>query len=455
MSASHKGPSVEAPLWNLRFPNANVTATELLTFLPGCLSSPDVIYRFASNLVTWDAILSVVNSNRILGKPWDSEYCYRTARNAMRHAGHADWTLNKHAQYFGESLRNWNPENLSVSGFRTSFRTSGTSIPDNDIPFAQLADGVKNMPQGDDALDLTRMIQHCVQKPTEGWMYPSNYDILLEHLGGPKQLNAANMDRPIFARWQHVIPHVPRTRKRTEATPQPKMEAPVRPSTPQTEEQATRRSGRRGRPSLKKRELQDVDISEAEAGGTEGPDEEYVAEPTLWMKPPTTSGVMSSQALQYVFEAGPSPGAVDKFDAYAFGSGPRTTAPFRPLHLITVDNLKFDDLSGWAENVRWAAEQYATFRETGWTECPEHMEQIAQHRQEQTWASAELVIAITDKKEAEKEDEAFVDAMVEGAMASMERREQDTRMWIWGDVAEEFVDAQGMPGIRLRQRSRR
>ncbi|KAJ4353607.1 uncharacterized protein N0V89_005337 [Didymosphaeria variabile] len=455
MSASHKGSHVEVPLRNLRFPNANVTAIELLTFLPGCLSSPDIIYRFASNLVTWDAILSVVNTNRVLKKAWDSEYCYRTARNAMRHAGHGDWTLNKHSQYFGETLRNWNTDNLSVSGFRTSFRTSATSIPDDDIPFVRLADGVKNMPQGDDALDLTRMIQHCIQNPAEDWMYPSNYDILLEHLGGAKQLSAANLDRPTFVRWQHVIPHVPRSRKRTEMKPQPKMRAPGLSSTPQAEAQATRRSGRRGRPSLKKRELQEGDMSEAEASDAEVQDEEYVPGPTFWIKPLTTGGIMSSQALQYVFEAEPSPDAVNKFDAYAFGNGPRTTAPFRPLHLVIVDKLKFDDLSGWAENIRWAAEQYATFGETGWTECPEHMEQIAQIRQEQTWASAELVIAITDKKKAEEEDEAWVAAMMEGTMASMNRSEPDQRMWIWGDVAEEYVDAEGTSRMRIRPWPRR
>ncbi|KAF2450987.1 hypothetical protein P171DRAFT_335396, partial [Karstenula rhodostoma CBS 690.94] len=407
---------------NLRFPNANLTAIELLTFLPGCLNSPDIIYRFASNGISWDAILSIVNTNRILEQEWTAEYCYRTARNAMRHAGHNDWTLKKHPQYFGDRLRSWNAANLNVSGFRTSLSTSGERKPDADIRFARLADGVKHMPKGDDALDFTRMIQHCVQNPTEDWMYPSNYDLLLEHLGGQKQPVATNMDRPIFARWEHVIPHKPRSSRSAVIVPQPKKPLPGRSATPQTDVQASRRSGRRGRPSLKKRELQEgksrpphrgdrradclIDdlLSGAEDSGVEDQNEEYVPKPTRWVKPPITGGAMSSQALQYAFEAQPSSEANDKFDAYAFGNGPRTFAPFRPLHLITVGNLKFDDLSGWAENLRWAAEQHSTFGETGWTECPEHMERIAEIRREQTWASAELVLSIEDNQQEEDED---------------------------------------------------
>jgi hypothetical protein len=174
-----------------------------------------------------------------------------------------------------------------------------------------------------------------------------------------------------------------------------------------------------------------------------------------WVKPPIAGGTMSFQALHYAFETQPSHTTNDHFDAYAFGSGPRLCAPFRPLHLITVKNLKCDDLSGWAENLRWAAEQNSTFGETGWTECPEHMEQIAEIRQRQTWASAELAIVIMDNQEEEEEDETWVKAMVEGTIASMDRREPNERLWVWGDVAEEYVDAQGRLQLRWRPWPRR
>ncbi|KAF9730853.1 hypothetical protein PMIN01_10811 [Paraphaeosphaeria minitans] len=446
--------SVENLTRNMRFPNANFTAIELLTFLPGCLNSPDVIYRFASNGISLDAILSIVNTNRVLEQQWTAEYCYRTVRNAMRHDGHSGWTLKKHPQYFADSLRDWNAESLSVSGFRVSLSTYHKRKPDADIRFARLADGVRHMPAGVDALDLTRLVQHCVQNPSEEWMYPSNYNMLLAHLGGSKQPVAANMDRPIFERWEHAIPHIPRRTRPAELNPQSK-QALRRSVTPKTEGEAPRRSGRRWRPSFKSRELQE-DFSGTEDSGVEDENEESGPKPMRWVKPPLTGGsTMLSQALQYAYSAKPSPKTDDMFDAYAFGNGPRVTAPFRPLHRVTIKSLKSDDLGGWAENLRWAAEQHTTFGETGWTECPEHMERIAELRQEQTWASAELVISIENNQQEEKEDTAWVSTMVEGTLASMYRREIDTIMSIRGDIDEEYFDAEGRLKFRPRPWPRR
>lgn len=193
------------------------------------------------------------------------------------------------------------------------------------------------------------------------------------------------------------------------------------------------------------------DLSGAEDGGIEDQSEEYAPELIRWVKPPITGGgTMSTQALQYDLAVQPLPQTDNVFDAYVFGDGPRTMTPFRPLHLISIGNLKFDDLSGWAENLRWAAEQHVTFGETGWTECPQHMERIAEIRREQTWASAELVISIEDNQKEQEEEPAWVEAMVEGTLASMRRRELDQRMWIWGDIGEEYIDAQG--GLQVRKR---
>lgn len=467
--------SVEYPIRILNFPNADLTAIELLTFLPGCLRSPDIIYRFASNGISFDAILSIVNTNRELVQRWGAEYCYGMLRNTMRHEGHDHWTLNKHSQHFADKLGSWNAASLSVSGFR-ALSIGDKRKPETEIPFARLADGVKHMPVGDDALDLTRMVQHCVENPLEGWRYPRDYDMLLHYLGGPKQHNAAHLDRPIFERWEHVIPHVPRRLKAHQVAALLEKQAFERQATPQTDAEAPRRSGRRGRPSLKKRELQEsrsmsrlpslfIDStrvvmhadfatdgsSEAEDSGIDDQNEVYVPKPVRWAQVSNPgSSTMSFQALQYAFAVQPSPKPDDMFDPYAFGAGPRTEAPFRSLHLIIAKNLKTHDLSGWAENIRWADEQHTTFDETGWTECPEHMERIAELRREQVWASAELVISIEEKQQEEEEDEAWVEGMVEGTVGAMQTRELDPSAWVWGDIRDEHVDDNGTWSMRKR-----
>ena len=177
--------------------------------------------------------------------------------------------------------------------------------------------------------------------------------------------------------------------------------------------------------------------------------------PLRWEKAPPTAGVMSIRALQFAFEAqhprDPSK-ETDPYDAYAFGDGPRTRAPFRPLHLI--QGVKCADLSGWAENLRWAGEQYATFGEAGWTECPEHMQRIARIRQGRLWASGELMLSIKDKIVREIESEEAIEAAEAHAMQTVPWRESNKRLWIWGDLWQECFDAStGRWQIVRRQRS--
>ncbi|KAJ4287819.1 hypothetical protein N0V90_012523 [Kalmusia sp. IMI 367209] len=137
---------------------------------------------------------------------------------------------------------------------------------------------------------------------------------------------------------------------------------------------------------------------------------EYRGEPISWVKPALNTGAgFSDEALQRVFSEQRSPVVDIPYDAYAFDEGPRKVPPFRPLRLIREP--KFHDTCGWAENLRWVAEQHSTFGETGWTESPQHMERIAQIRQEQIWASSELVLKTSDEMEEEERDEAWLSAM--------------------------------------------
>jgi hypothetical protein len=79
-------------------------------------------------------------------------------------------------------------------------------------------------------------------------------------------------------------------------------------------------------------------------------------------------------------------GGSDGFAPYTF-FGPRDSPPFRLLHHIIRTDV--DDLSTWAENMRWAAEQRATSggAAEGWVERPEYINRIAQTRAAQQWVS--------------------------------------------------------------------
>lgn len=194
-----------APPRDVPFPrDANMTAVELLTFLPNYLTSFDVAYRFASNKATCNAMVSILDTHRTLTMPSRKhavEYCHRTMRNVIREEGHAGWGLESHLKRFKEELRDWNPTNLSVGAFRTRTQVVGEGRVDPEIPFASLGEGVIRMPQGNDALDLTRMVEYCLRHPSKGWMYPTHYQELLQEVGGRQQPTAANMDQEVFKRW--------------------------------------------------------------------------------------------------------------------------------------------------------------------------------------------------------------------------------------------------------------
>jgi hypothetical protein len=70
-------------------------------------------------------------------------------------------------------------------------------------------------------------------------------------------------------------------------------------------------------------------------------------------------------------------------------NGPRRHPPFRELHRLT-DPFPHD-VSEWAENIRWAKEQHATFGSETWTEYDYHLELITTHRREVLWASEEAI----------------------------------------------------------------
>ncbi len=76
---------------------------------------------------------------------------------------------------------------------------------------------------------------------------------------------------------------------------------------------------------------------------------------------------------------------------YRFNGGPRRHAPFRELYRLTQPYSW--DVSDWAENIRWAKEQYTAFGVTTWTEYDYHLEMITHWRYSTMWVSEEMVEA--------------------------------------------------------------
>jgi len=111
----------DAPSQNLPFPsNGNITAIELITFLPSSIKSWDVIERFISNSANVPILAYILNTNRNMpyGKMAHNSMlrlmqCQARLRPEKRYEG---WTVKKHVR-----PRGWDERavGLRVAGYRT------------------------------------------------------------------------------------------------------------------------------------------------------------------------------------------------------------------------------------------------------------------------------------------------------------------------------------------------
>jgi hypothetical protein len=197
--------------WNLPFPDGNLTAAEILAYLPHWLKSIDVIDRFISHGAKAGHLAAMINTFRDqpLGQDFQPNSAMVMMKYAMRRAGYEGWIFGTHFEYEREFPR---PEDdLSVTDFRTPNRTHPKEVrttPEKDKvnqdcaprDFKTLNLHVKEHPSGGDALDLTRCVQYAIEHEEEVWLFPTDFQRLITHLGGPATVTHAHHDRQVFAR---------------------------------------------------------------------------------------------------------------------------------------------------------------------------------------------------------------------------------------------------------------
>lgn len=194
-----------SPNCDVAFPAGNLTAAEILAYLPHWLKSIDVIDRLVSNDAKTVVIAAIVDEVR--NPPTDGGFRRNTVQimmsQAMRHAGYEKWTLGTHTSWFRE--KEHDNSSLSVAGFRTpgqthlntqNMRVNGTVS----VNFRDLAIHVKKHPTGADSLDLTRCVRYALDHAKEEWLFPDDYERLVTHLGGSARITLSHYDRQVFAR---------------------------------------------------------------------------------------------------------------------------------------------------------------------------------------------------------------------------------------------------------------
>ncbi|KAH4217362.1 hypothetical protein HBI06_216930 [Parastagonospora nodorum] len=226
-----------SPHWNLPFPAGNITAAELMAYLPHWLKSIDVIDRFVTNGGKSVSIAALINEFRNL--PGDGVFRPNSATvmmsYGMRRAKFHDWTVATHFKFKRPDPKMLEKD-LNVEDFRVPRETHPKSAPSgvastnfkqnreaDPIEFQSLARHVKTHPAGDDALDLARCVAYALSHPAEKWYFPTDFEAMVNKLGGPAPVTNAHHDRQIFARRTgYVFPSPQRIASR--ATPTIKSE---------------------------------------------------------------------------------------------------------------------------------------------------------------------------------------------------------------------------------------
>lgn len=199
----------DAPSMNLPFPKGNLTAAEILAFCPEWVKSWDVVERFFSNGATPNVMTHMINHFRKMERGALKANSLNTAmKNAVgtrKEERYKNWRSSRH-----RAPGNWNAKDLDVGTFRIPNQThkrTATNMPKSaaiPVPFYQLKEGVEHMPQGSDALDLTKCIEyHCTHQDEE-WLFPTHFQALTQKLGGPVKVESSHYDTPTFERWRQV-----------------------------------------------------------------------------------------------------------------------------------------------------------------------------------------------------------------------------------------------------------
>ncbi|KAH8702702.1 hypothetical protein GQ44DRAFT_631459 [Phaeosphaeriaceae sp. PMI808] len=196
----------DSPPPNLNFPPGNITIAEIAAFLPRAINSGNLVERYCNNGGSTAAFTAMINYYRSMEHgPIPSNTVLKMMQKGMNMRAKLEpnwenWNASTHSQFVKSD--SFDPSSISVTGFRRP-ELGRTNNLASSIPFKNLAIGVKSFPTGSEALDLTRAVQYCVERPGEEWLFPDHYEELVNRLG-PALVTNNHHDAVILAQFTTV-----------------------------------------------------------------------------------------------------------------------------------------------------------------------------------------------------------------------------------------------------------
>lgn len=177
----------------------NFTLVEIIVLLPNWFKNKAICHRFLNNNLTTNVHLAILEDHRelTLATKYDREKARKTLadeyRKTMRKIN-SGWTKTKYVAPLG-----WNPSLIAVDGFvPDDVSLEGYRRPPS-IPFKDLAIGVKKLPEGTCAGDLTRALNFALESELV-YHFPDDLAAILDYIGRT-ETTSEHTDRPVVNRY--------------------------------------------------------------------------------------------------------------------------------------------------------------------------------------------------------------------------------------------------------------
>ncbi|KNG46821.1 hypothetical protein DDE82_004320 [Stemphylium lycopersici] len=198
----------------------NATVADIVVLLPQWFRNPGIAFRFLNNGITAATHFAILKEHRYLNcdTPEEAErardHLSDTYRKVMR-MFNPSWKKVKH-----QAPEGWDPTNLSIHDFVPEAAKQAEYMAPPSIPFKDLAIGLKKLPQGLDAGDLTRALNYALLNVKTGQyghetelMFPDDIHFILEHIGAV-EVTQSHIDRVLIARYAHLVRKADATRRK-------------------------------------------------------------------------------------------------------------------------------------------------------------------------------------------------------------------------------------------------
>lgn len=180
----------------------NFTIIEMLVLLPNWFKNKAICARFLNNNLTANVHFAILEEYRELSFVSDHERekarrsladeCRKTMRKFQ-----SGWTRAKHA-----APLEWDPFSIAMDGFvPDDVRFEDYRRPAS-ILLRDLMIGVKKLPGGSDAGDLTRAVEFTLESGRD-YLFPDDLPTILDHIGRT-QVTKEHTDRPIVRRYSDM-----------------------------------------------------------------------------------------------------------------------------------------------------------------------------------------------------------------------------------------------------------